>query len=169
MNASLVYPRLSPAELTARWRDLLKQSGLPERFELDEFGELTEMNPPTTPHQRIVYALQKQIEAALGGEPLSDVGVLTSIGVRMPDVSWQAQWNNKDPVTPAPTLCVEVQSPENTRREIEEKTAAYLAAGAEEVILVELSGRIRFFDAQGERDASRFGLVPALPLGTYPL
>ncbi|MCX8116019.1 MAG: hypothetical protein N3D71_13250 [Burkholderiaceae bacterium] len=47
--------------------------------------------------------------------------------------------------------------------------AAYLAAGAREVILVELSGRIRFFGAEGERTASAFGLNLALPAGTYPV
>ena len=44
-----------------------------------------------------------------------------------------------------------MQSESNTRKELDEKLAAYLAAGAREVILVELSGRIRWFDANGER------------------
>lgn len=168
MNAPLVYPRLSAADLSARWRELLVQPGLPDRFELDEYGDLIEMNPPTTPHQRIVYSLQRQIETALGSEPLSGIGVLTRIGVRIPDVAWQAAWNNQDPIAPAPTVCVEVLSPDNTRREIEEKTAAYLDAGAQEVILVELSGQIRYFGAEGERGASRFGLALTLPPDTYP-
>jgi Uma2 family endonuclease len=169
MNAPLVYPKLTAAELIERWRTLVAQPGLPERWELDQYGELIEMNPPKTPHQRIVAALMKQIEAGLGGDPLPGVGVVTSIGVRIPDVVWQQRWTNVDPVTPAPTICVEVQSPDNTRREIDEKTAAYLEAGAEEVILVELTGRIRYFGADGERDASRFGLAPTLPPDTYPL
>ncbi len=54
MNTSLIYAPLSPAALTARWRELLAQPGLPERYEIDEFGELVEMNPPKTAHQRIV-------------------------------------------------------------------------------------------------------------------
>jgi Uma2 family endonuclease len=169
MNAPLVYPRLTAAELAQRWRALLVQPGLPECFELDQYGELIEMNPPTTPHQRIVRALILQIEAALAGEALPGIGVLTSIGIRIPDVAWQKRWTNVDPVTPAPTICVEVQSPENTRREISEKTAAYLDAGAQEVILVELSGRIRYFGADGERAASGFGLSLTLPSDTYPL
>ena len=169
MNAPLVYPKLTAAELIERWRALMTQPGLPERFELDQYGEIVEMNAPSTPHQRIVIAMQVQIMAALGGEALHGIGVVTAIGVRLPDVAWQRQWTNVDPVTPAPAICVEVQSPDNTRREIEEKTAAYLEAGAEEVILVELSGRIRYFDAEGERAASRFNLKLALPPDTYPL
>jgi Uma2 family endonuclease len=169
MNAPLVYPKLTAAELVARWRALVAQAGLPERWELDEYGELIEMNPPSTPHQRIVYSVQKQLESQLGGEPVAGIGVITPIGVRIPDVTWQKHWTNVDPVSPAPTICVEVQSPENTRREISEKTAAYLEAGAEEVILVELSGRIRYFGTEGERAASIFNLKLALPPNTYPL
>ncbi|MGH6612524.1 MAG: Uma2 family endonuclease [Burkholderiaceae bacterium] len=169
MNAPLVYPRMSGEQLAARWRELLDQPGLPHMFELDEYGELIEMNPPQLPHQRIVYALQMQIREALGGEPLPGIGVLTAIGVRIPDVVWQSAWNNEDPISPAPALCVEVLSRDNTRREIEEKTAAYLAAGAREVVIVEMSGRIRYFGAQGERAESAFGLQLRLPPGTYPL
>lgn len=169
MNAALVYPRLSAAELTARWRELLAgRPPLEGRFELDEYGELVEMSPPQTPHQRIVRAFLLQIEAQLGGEALPGVGVLTAIGVRIPDLVWQPQWSAEDPATPAPAICVEVMSPDNTKREIAEKTAAYLAAGAREVIIVELSGRIRYFAADGEHDASTRGLRLELPPGTYP-
>ena len=168
MNAPMVYPRLSATELAARWRELLVQPGLPRMFELDEYGELIEMNPPELPHQRIVRALQMQIEAKLGGEALPGTGVLTSIGVRIPDVVWQPSWSKDDPASPAPQICVEVLSPDNTRREVSDKTAAYLAAGAREVIIVETSGRIRYFGSEGERTNSAFGLALTLPEGTYP-
>jgi hypothetical protein len=62
-----------------------------------------------------------------------------------------------------------VLSPDNTRREIAEKTAAYLAAGAREVVIVETTGRIRFFGADGERASGAFGVELVLPVGTYPL
>ncbi len=169
MSTSLVYPLLAGADLAARWRELLDQPGLPHMFELDQYGELIEMNPPKTPHQRIVRALSQQIEEQLGGEALPGLGVLTSIGVRIPDVVWQTRWTNEEPTSPAPTICVEVLSPDNTRREIDEKTAAYIAAGAQEVIIVEMSGRIRFFGPEGERAASALGLALMLPAGTYPL
>lgn len=61
-----------------------------------------------------------------------------------------------------------MQSESNTRKELDEKLAAYLAAGARDVILVELSGRIRHFDANGERADSAFGLKLALPPHSYP-
>jgi Uma2 family endonuclease len=168
MTTNLVYPRLATAQLAQRWRELVDQPGVPDRFELDEYGELVDVNPPKKPHQKIVYALMKQIETQLGGEPLPGIGVLTRIGVRIPDVVWQPQWTDEEPADPAPVLCVEVLSPENRRREIEEKTGAYLAAGAREVIVVELGGRIRLFGADGERDTSALGLKLVLPAGTYP-
>ncbi len=169
MNALLVYPLLTSTQLGVRWRELLNQPGLPHLFELDQYGELIEMNPPKTPHQRIVRGLLTQIETQLGGEALPGIGVLTSIGVRIPDVVWQTHWRNEDPASPAPAVCVEVLSPDNTRREIAEKTAAYLEAGAQEVIIVETSGRIRFFGTEGERTTSGLGLALTLPAGTYPL
>jgi Uma2 family endonuclease len=95
------------------------------------------------------------------------MGVVTPIGVRIPDVIWDAVPSDSDPADPAPTICAKVVSPDNTRREIAEKTAAYLEAGAREVIIVERSGRIRFFGPQGERETSVFGPTLTLPPGTY--
>ncbi len=168
MNAPAVYPKLSLQELAQRWNALCGTPGLPERYELDEYGEVIEMITPRTAHQRIVSALLIQIQHKLGGEALPGVAVLTAIGVRIPDVVWQPAWSGVDPVSPAPTVCVEVQSEDNTRRELSDKVAAYLEAGAREVVLVELSGRIRYFGADGERSASALGLALALPPGSYP-
>jgi len=168
MNAPAVYPKLSPQELAQRWNSLYGAPGLPERYELDECGEVIELIAPKTAHQRIVSAIQRQIEQALGGEALPGVAVLTPIGVRIPDVVWQPAWSGVDPVSPAPAVCVEVQPEDNTRRELNDKVAAYLAAGAREVVLVELSGRIRWFGADGERSESVLGLALALPAGSYP-
>lgn len=169
MGAGLAYQPLAPEALAQRWRDLLVEPDLPARWELDEYGEVVEMNPPGVPHQRVVAALTRQVEDALGGEALPGVGVVTHIGVRIPDVCWNPVPLAGDPVTPAPAICIEIQSPDNTRKELDEKLAAYLAAGAREVILVEMSGRIRFFDAQGERADTAFGLRLTLPPHSYPL
>lgn len=71
--------------------------------------------------------------------------------------------------SPAPQVCVEVLSPDNRRSEIEARTRACLEAGAQEVIVVETSGRIRFVGLGGERTESGFGLKLAVPEGTYPV
>jgi Uma2 family endonuclease len=167
--AGIAYATLTPAELARRWNELQRDPSAPDFCELDEYGDVIVTNPPRKPHQRIVAALMQQIEAQLGGEALPGLGVLTRIGVRVPDIVWQPQPTDDDPSSPAPPLIVEVQSESNTRAELDAKVGAYLAAGAREVILVELSGRIRFLGADGERTAGAYGLNLSLPAGTYPL
>ncbi len=169
MSAGIAYATLSPAELARRWNALQRDPSAPDFCELDEYGDLIVMNPPRKPHQRIVAALMQQIVQQLGGEALPGIGVLTRIGVRVPDIVWQPHPTPDDPASPAPPLVVEVQSDSNTRAELDAKVGAYLAAGAREVVLVELSGRIRFFGSEGERNASSLGLSLALPAGTYPI
>ena len=54
-------------------------------------------------------------------------------------------------------------SASNTDAEMQEKTRAYLAAGAQEVWLVAESGAVRYFDATGEQSASRYPVILELP------
>jgi Uma2 family endonuclease len=61
------------------------------------------------------------------------------------------------PYQRAHDICVEVVSPSNSRKEIREKTAAYIAAGALEVWLVyPTSKRYEFFNNTGLSTASRY-------------
>jgi Uma2 family endonuclease len=168
---AIAYERLSPQALATRWRELLQDPDAPERFELDEFGEIEVTPPPSFRHQRIVAAIGRQIEAQLGGE-CGSYALATSAGVRFPDVCWAmsfdalAKAGGADPLTQMPPICVEVISPGNRRKNINEKVAAYLEAGVEEVILIEQDGRIRYFGGEGERPDSRFSLVLTQPAGT---
>jgi Uma2 family endonuclease len=168
MQPGIAFKTLAPHELAERWRALLVDPTAPDRCEIDAYGEVIPMNPPSRLHQRIVRAIQQQIEQQLGGEALPGMGVVTNVGVRVPDVCWQRNPTQDDPASPAPTICVEVQSEGNSRRELDEKIAGFLDADCEEVILVELSGRIRFFGPESERAQSAFGLKLQLPDGTYP-
>jgi Uma2 family endonuclease len=45
----------------------------------------------------------------------------------------------------APEICIEVISPSNTAEEIAEKRALYFEAGAREVWICELDGRLSFY------------------------
>jgi len=80
--------------------------------------------------------------------------------VRVPDVCWTAAVEKilEDPAPRAPEICVEVASPGNTEKWLLEKAAAYLDAGASEVILIGSTGAFAIFDAAGERADSAFGL-----------
>lgn len=170
---AIAYPPLSLEKLRDAWAELLKDQDTPPYAELNEFGEIL-VGPPLHPkHERIVFALAEQMKAQLGGEAGS-APILTKRGIRKPDVAWMGdpgEWERlceNDAFPVAPTICVEVISPGNNRRDLNDKLEAYLAAGAREVIFVELDGRIRFFDSTGERDESSFGLRLTLPRGTYP-
>jgi Uma2 family endonuclease len=61
----------------------------------------------------------------------------------------------------APEICVEVRSPSNTDAEMDAKRALYFEAGAEEVWICDEDGAMRFYDADGEMDASH--RAPAFP------
>ena len=170
----VAYERLRREALAARWRELLEDPEAPERCELDDFGEVRVNPPPSFKHQRIVAAIVRQLEATLGGEAGS-YALWTPGGIRFPDVCWAPSFDDlarsggSDPLMTMPSVCVEVLSPGNKRKDVNEKVEAYLQAGVQEVILVETSARIRYFTTSGEQTSSKFGLEFVLPPGTYPL
>jgi Uma2 family endonuclease len=62
-------------------------------------------------------------------------------------------------LTAAPEICIEVVSPSNSVKELEEKKSAYLAAGAEEVwIVFPKSKRCEFYGPQGRKQESAYRL-----------
>lgn len=160
------FEALTPAALRARWLELAPVMPEEGRAELDEYGELILAPLPTNRHQRIAAWVGFQFQRTLGGETGS-YAILTRIGVRVPDMCWtkDAARLEADPSPAAPEICVEVASPGNTSKWLLEKAAAYLAAGAVEVVIVELDGRIRYWGGDGEHDRSVFGVELSLPPG----
>jgi Uma2 family endonuclease len=99
---------------------------------------------------------------------ITECSILTRIGIRVPDVVWGSHTFMQDfgeitPYLQAPEICVEIVSPSNVEAEIHEKTAAYLAAGAREVWVVNEQGSIRIMGPQGEKPASDFPVRMTLP------
>ena len=161
----------TPESLVLRWNEVLRDPSLqdlPYKIELNAWGKV-EMSPASNRHSR----LQGLIALALGtqlndGGILPECSILTSIGIRVPDVAWAssgflAAYGEITPFMRAPEICVEVISPSNVGAEIEEKKRAYLAAGAKEVWLVSEEGSIRYFGLEGERPASGFPVTVSLP------
>jgi Uma2 family endonuclease len=147
------------AELCAdpRWHDLAG------KIELNGRGVI-EMSPATNRHAlrqaRIAQAFGLQLP---GGDALVECSVLTTDGVRVPDVAWastsfMAGHGNVTPFPQAPEICVEVRSPLNTDAEMAYKTELFLAAGAVEVWIVSDAGGWQVFSAEGEQPGSRFGV-----------
>jgi Uma2 family endonuclease len=169
MNTTVAKPntgyRLSLTELRQRWRQLAADplvAAIPYKVELNEKGAI-EVSPPTTRHA----FLQAFVSRELGlqrpdGTAFTECPVETEIGVRVPDVVWASpefmQFHGAESEFRAgPDLCVEVLSPSNTRAEIDEKVAAYLAAGAREVWVVGDDGVPQIHTSAGRASASTLG------------
>jgi Uma2 family endonuclease len=166
MNATAVRPhtvhRLSRTELRQRWEQLADDplvAAIPCKVELNEKGAI-EVSPPTTHHAFLQAFVARELNRQRPeGTTLTECPVETDIGMRIPDVVWaspdfmKAHRSEKE-FRVAPELCVEVLSPRNTRPEMAEKVAAYLAAGAREVWLVSDDGVPEIHTNAGQVPAS---------------
>ena len=165
-------PAVRRAALFRRWSELGADPESPDRYELNEFGELIVSPKPTHGHQLVATTVAVQLVAQLGPGAAVDVSVYTDRGIRAPDVVWMppARWaecKGKDPVPFVPDLCVEVLSPSNTREEIAMKVAACLRGGAREAIVVGLKGEIQRFGPKCKRKRSVLGVVLKLAPGLF--
>jgi Uma2 family endonuclease len=156
--------------LVARWRAVLDDPSLrdlPHKIELNERGTL-EMSPASNVHAYLQFQVGMELTRTLPlGTVLTEASLLTRIGIRVADVVWASPDFIDDRglttlFTSSQEICVEVVSPANSRDEIAEKVAAYVAAGAKEVWVVGEDASIRFHGAEGARSASVFGIVPEL-------
>lgn len=98
----------------------------------------------------------------------SELGIITSDGVKAPDVTLASpayharHWNQKGYVTEAPEICIEVMSPANSWQEMQDKMPLYFEVGALEVWIVDTEGRIAFF-APGNECLQSSRLIPDAP------
>ncbi len=148
--------------LVLRWAEISRDpalSALPYKIELNRWGKI-EMSPASFRHGRLQAAIAIQLAGRLpDGEALTDIPILTELGVRVPDVAWAshaylAANGDASPAARAPEICIEIVSPSNPDEEMRDKTAAYLAAGALEVWLVAEDGTVQYFDRNGPRSDS---------------
>jgi Uma2 family endonuclease len=169
MNATVaksnVVHRLSRTELRRRWQQMATDplvAAIPFKVELNEKGAI-EVSPPTVRHGVIQAFLARELARQHPeGTTVTECPVETDIGVRVPDVVWASpvfmgRHGSKSTFRAAPELCVEVLSPTNTRVEIAEKVAAYLAAGAHEVWVVGDDGAPEVHTSDGRVAASALG------------
>ncbi len=125
--------------------------------------------PPNEDHQEYGYEIMSLLGRLMTeGRPFYESGVKTGDGTRIPDVGWisrERRRANRQRGQPsffvAPEICIEILSPSNSRREIEEKKRLYLEAGALEVWTCGRDGTMKFSDATGPLPASK--LCPAFP------
>ena len=158
-------------QLIAQWTELVNDPSLhdlPYKIELTAEGKI-QMSPASNWHgkaqARVAYDLRNALP---GGEVITECSVLTGIGVRVPDVAWASNefllvQGDSTPFTQAPEICVEIVSRSNRKAEVDEKIAAYLAAGAKEVWIVSTAGHVEFHGADGQRRQSEFAVKVELP------
>jgi Uma2 family endonuclease len=160
----LIEAPLSPEELAVRYRAICDDPAfarVPGKVEIDRWGR-TLMSPPAAPyHGRLQVKLVDKL-ALLGGERAVETPIATPFGLFVADLTWSSQKSGPgservNPLMRAPDLCIEVVSPTNSRKELNEKTKAYLAAGAEEVwIVYPRSKRCDVHTKEGLIERSRF-------------
>jgi Uma2 family endonuclease len=175
MNATVAKPetgnRLSRAELRRRWDELADDplvAAIPYKVELNEKGVI-EVSPPTTQHASLQFSVAYELRRQRPeGKTFTECPVETDIGMRIPDVVWasaefmQSHGHEKQ-FRVAPDLCIEVLSPRNTRAEMADRRAAYLAAGAKEVWIVGEDGVAEICTSAGRAPASTLGFTLPRP------
>lgn len=127
------------------------------------------MGPANNRHAVLQGAVTLELGRQLtDGRVLTECAVLTTLGVRVPDVAlasnaFVTRNGETTPFPAAPEICVEIVSPSNAEEVTRQITAAYLAAGAREVWVVSEEGSVRCFDAQGARAESAYAVRLDLP------
>ena len=155
-----------------RWTELLADPELAKvegRVETNRYGQVIMSPPPAPTHgsfQGEICALLRDLQPR--GRVITECPISTADGVRAADVACASaeclrELGNRACFPRAPEICVEVLSPGNTDREIQEKMALYFDAGAKEVWLCSNSGRMKFYRSRSARPAARSGLCPQFP------
>jgi Uma2 family endonuclease len=165
-SIDIISKPLSQAELTARFEELIddpRYSNVQGRLELNAWGQIIMTPPADFRHYRLAARLGRRFVAALEGEAVREAAIACEgFGTLIPDVVWcspafLAAHGQERVLQRAPEICVEVLSPTNSTKEIDEKTRAYLAAGATEVWIVDPEGRsITIHGSEGINPASAF-------------
>lgn len=143
------------------WAEVLADpilQDLPYKIELNEYGKIV-MSPASNRHSLLQGDLIRLLGGKLLGRVFPECSIQTTKGVKVADVVWCSadfirQHGFATPYPRAPQLCVEIASPSNSRQELTEKTALYLAAGAHEVWVVFEDGLIEIHDASGRLERS---------------
>ena len=142
-----------------RFRDL------PYKIETNARGQII-MSPTYQRHGALQTEIAARLRELPTGRAVTESSISTSDGEKIADAVWfsDERWEQvKDTLNApiAPEICVEVRSPGNSDDEMDHKRALYLEAGADEVWICDTEGRLRFYDANGERETS--ARVPHFP------
>lgn len=152
-----------------QWEQICKDpvlQNLPFKIETNELGQIV-MSPATNKHgywQMMIGMFLYQLMQ--NGKVISECSIQTSKGVKVADVVWLSEkfstkHGYKTPYVTAPEICVEIVSPSNSKKEMEEKMSLYFEQGAKEVWFCNEKGRVKFFIKKGAITKSK--LAPDFP------
>ena len=157
----------------ARWAELCADPALASldyRIETDRFGHILMSPPPSFEHSDRQGRILEKLAHLLGarGRARPEVPVSTTGGVKAIDAAWISDERLRraykgQVLTVAPEICIEVLSPSNTLEEIEETKRLYFEAGAEEVWICALGGRMLFYCRDTLEPAIHLQLCPEFP------
>jgi Uma2 family endonuclease len=143
---------------------------LPYKIETDRLGRILMSPPPFFDHARYVARIIELSRDLLpAGKVLPETPVLTSDGVKVTDAEWisaayaeELEGQHPAALERAREICIEALSPSNTAEEMAEKSALYSDAGAREVWLCGLDGKIAFYTPE---PAPQSTIRPRFPNG----
>jgi Uma2 family endonuclease len=142
-----------------------------EIIETDRDGNPIMSPPPDLDHDIRKNRIAKALERLLpGGEAFVETAVSTFEGAKVPDACWFGAERRREllsipggerlsPV--APEVCVEVQSPANSRSDIDSKKSAYFGVGVREVWICDRDGIMSFYGPQGRLEC--LAICPEFP------
>jgi Uma2 family endonuclease len=151
---------------------------LPERADVMQelhWGQVVTLTRPKMRHTKLQHRLVEALgpRAARLGVVAAEVPfrALPEYDLRSADVAFvsQARWDatdDDDNLQGSPELVIEVLSPSNTKAEIREKAALYLATGAREFWVVDAKGRTVSVTAEGYGPVV-YGMGDRIPLGLF--
>src|SRR5262245_39635259 len=114
-------------------------------------GRILITPPPSLTHGSRQFRIARFLATLLtDGQLVTECPLSTADGVKAIDVAWLApgrpEVDKGDLVLlTAPEICVEILSPSDSAEEMIEKRTLYFEAGANEVWICELDGRLSFY------------------------
>lgn len=155
-----------------RWTEVMADRELAKiegRIETDRHGYIIMSPPPGADHGGYQFKIGVLLHTCMkDGRVLTECPISTADGVRAADVVWASTECNRArgnyQVFPkCPEICVEVRSPGNTQAEINEKVALYFDAGAHEVWICNLKGKMIFLGRKSIKPLPHSKLCPGFP------
>ena len=155
-----------------RWEELLADKDLAKvegRIETDRYGRIIMCSLPDPSHGSLQGEIGHQLRTLLPrGRVISECPISTADGVKAADVAWASpermeKLRGQACFSTAPEICVEVMSPGNSEREMQEKAQLYFDAGAKEVWLCNQEGEMRFLSREPGKPSRSSKLCPSFP------